>query len=151
MIATSGTTTIVGQVDVVLAGAEERVRVRADPEERDETEVEQAAPADDDVEPEREEHEDDGVERDAADVAALEAEREQADDPDEEREPGPPGDDGQALLERPEESAATLAALPVAGDPLVLTDRRPGVALGGARLRGAFDRRREGVVPVARS
>ena len=63
------------QVDVVLVGAQESVGVRADAEERDVAEVEQAAPADDDVQPEREQHEDDRVERDPADVAALEADR----------------------------------------------------------------------------
>ena len=137
------------QVDVVLVGAEERVRVRADAEEGDVAEVEQAAPADDDVEAEREQHEDDRVERDPPDVAALEPDREQADDPDEEREPRPPRHDLEALLDRAEHALAACPALAVPRDPLVATDGGARRSLGGARLGGALERLRE-VVPVGR-
>ena len=138
------------QMDVVLIRAEEGVRVGADAEEGDESQVEQPAPADDDVEPERQEHEHDRVERHATDVAALESEGEQADDSDEEGQPGPPGNDGEPLLEGAEQSSAACAALAVTRDPLVLADRRAG-RFGRARLGRTLDRRREGVVPVARS
>ena len=60
-----------GQVDAVVVGAQERIRVGADPVERDEAEVEQATPADDDVEPEREQHVDGDVECDPPDVAVV--------------------------------------------------------------------------------
>ena len=58
-------------VDPVVVGVEQRVRVRAEAVERDVAEVEQAAPADDDVQPERKQHVQHGVEADAADVAAA--------------------------------------------------------------------------------
>ena len=137
------------QVDVELVRAEERVRVRTHAEERDVAEVEQAAPPDDDVEPEREEHEDDGVERDPAHVAALEDAGQRADDGDEQREPGPPGDGGEPLLDRPEHPSAAAAALAVARDPLVATDLRARRALGGRRLGGALERPGQLVVVVA--
>ena len=138
-----------GQVDVVLIGAQESVGVRADAEEGDVAQVEQAAPADDDVQPEREQHEDDGVERDPADVAALEADRHEADDPDEEREPRPPRDDLEALLDRAEHSPAAGPSLAVPRHPFVATDGGARLSLGGARLGRAFERLRE-VVPVGR-
>ena len=137
------------QVDVVLVGAEERVGVRADAEEGDVAEVEQAAPADDDVQPEREQHEDDRVERDPADVAALEADRDQADDPDEERRATPTTARLEALLDRAEHSLAACPALAVPRDPFVATDGGARLTLGGARLGGTFERLRE-VVPVGR-
>ena len=58
------------QVDAVVRRVEQRVRVRADAVERDVAEVEEAAPADDDVEAEREQHVEDGLERDLPDVPA---------------------------------------------------------------------------------
>ena len=58
------------QMEVELVRVEERVRVGAEPVERDITEVEEPAPADDDVEAEREHHVQHRVEADAAHVAA---------------------------------------------------------------------------------
>jgi hypothetical protein len=137
-------------VDVVLIRAEQGVRVGADAVERDEAEVEQPAPPDDDVEPQCEQHEDDRVERDAPDVPALESDREQAEDPDEERQPRPPRDDGEARLERPQHAAAADTAFAVPGDPLVAPDRGARRTLGRTRLGSAPERCRERIVPVGR-
>ena len=60
-----------GRVDAELVRAEHRVRVRADAVEGHEAEVEQAAPADDDVETERQQHVEHRVERDAVHVGAV--------------------------------------------------------------------------------
>ena len=112
------------QVDAVVIRAEQRIGVGADPEERDVAEVEQAAPADDDVEPEREQHVDRDVERDAPHVAAVGDDRDEAEERDERRQPGPPGDDAEALLdlaERPPRRVrlspwrATHSSRPTAG------------------------------------
>ena len=137
------------QVDVELVGAEERVRVGADAEEGDVAQVEQAAPPDDDVEPEREEHEDDRVEGDPAHVAALEDPRQRRDHRREQRQPGPPGDNREPLLDRAEHAAPAGAALAVARDPLVPSDLRARRALGGRRLGGTLERPGQLVVVVA--
>ena len=79
------------QVDAVMVRVEQRVGVRAHPVEGDVAEIEQPAPADDDVEPEREQHVEDRVERHPAHIAAVEADGKQRDERDEEGEPGPPG------------------------------------------------------------
>ena len=139
------------QMDVVLVGAQQRVRVRADAEKCHVAEVEQAAPPDHDVEPQREQHEDDGVERDAADVAALDHTGQQRDDGNEEREPGPPRHHGEPLLDGSEPTAAARAALAVPGHPLVATHRRARRALRGRRFRRALEGLRQVtlVEPVA--
>ena len=59
------------QVDAIVIRTEERIGVGTDSEERDVTQIEQATPADDDVEPEREQHVHGDVERDPPDVAAI--------------------------------------------------------------------------------
>ena len=51
-------------MDAELVRGEQRVDVRAEAEERDVAEVEQARPADDDVQAEREQREDERVEAD---------------------------------------------------------------------------------------
>ena len=96
-----------------MVGAEQRIGVGADPEERDVAEVEQAAPADDDVEPEREQHEDDRVEGDAADVAAVEARTGRGTTrPTKSVSQAHHGTVAQPLLERPEHAAAAARRSP---------------------------------------
>ena len=146
MRTTSGIVDDRRQVDPVLLGAEQGVGVGADPVERHVAEVEQPAPADDDVEPEREQDEDDRVEGDAADVAAVAHARDEGDQGGEEREPGPPRHGREPLLERPEHAAAAGPALAVTGDPLVAADRRAGRALGRRRLHRPLERPRQLVV-----
>ena len=60
---TSGIDDETRQVDAIVIRAQQRIGVGADSEERDVAEIEQAAPADDDVESEREQHVDGDVER----------------------------------------------------------------------------------------
>ena len=126
-----------GQVDSELLGAEQRVGVRADAVERDVAEVEQAAPADDDVEAEREQHVEHGLERDALDVARAGEDGQQREGRAEEHEPAPPRHPQHALLDLAHPPGAPRAALAVARDPLVLADRGPGGLRGlGGRLGG---------------
>ena len=77
-------------------------------------EVEQAAPADDDVEPESEKHVDGDVERHAPDVAAVGGDRHKAEQGDECCEPRPPRDDAETRLEcsAPPASPRSVVAVP---------------------------------------
>ncbi len=86
-------------MDPELVRVEEGIEIRADPVEGDVTEIEQAAPADDDVEPEGEQHVENGLERDEADVAARLDGRQQREGGDEQGEPGPPRRAADALLD----------------------------------------------------
>jgi hypothetical protein len=122
-------------VDPVVVGVEQRVRVGADAVERDEAEVEQSAPADDDVQPEGEQHVEDGVEADAPHVAAARDHGQEAGGAEEEDEPGPPRNEPQARLDDPEPRRE--APLDVARDPLVVADRRRGDwNVGAGRIFG---------------
>jgi hypothetical protein len=111
------------RVDAELLRVQHRVGVRADAVERHESEVEQAAPADDDVEAEGEQHVEHGVERHAVDVRAVREDGHQRERRDEQSEPAPPGHAVQALVERADPTRALGAALAVPRDPLVLPDR----------------------------
>ena len=115
-----------------MVGAQERIRVGADPVERDEAQVEQATPADDDVEPEREQHVDGDVECDPPDVTVVGDDGNEARRGHEQRQPGPPRDSAQPVLDRAEGAAALGAIVAVPGDPLVAAD---------GRARRAFRRR----------
>ena len=66
-----------------MVGAQQRVAVGADAVERDKAEIEQTAPPDDDVQPEREQHVDGDVECDPPHVAAVGDDRNQREQGDE--------------------------------------------------------------------
>ena len=121
------------EMDPELVRVEEGVEVRADPVEGDVAEIEQAAPPDDDVEPEREQHVEDGLERDEADVAARLERRQQREGRDEQRQPGPPRRAADALLDDGEPAPRVEPALLVARDPLVVPDGRAVVGVCGSR------------------
>ena len=87
-------------MDAELLGGEQRVGVRTDPVERHVSEIEQTSPAKDDVEPERKQHVQNSVEGDAPDVAAVVNDRQRGEGGDEERQPGPPRDGTQPVLDR---------------------------------------------------
>ncbi len=137
------------QMDAVLLGAEERIGIRADAVERDVAEVEQAAPADDDVQPEREQHVERDVERHSAHVSAVVCDRKQSDEGDERGQPGPPGNSLKALLDHTEAAAASGEVSPVPRDPLVLSDRGAGRALRLGRLLRSLERPGQLVVVAA--
>jgi hypothetical protein len=114
-------------VDVELGRGEHRVPVGAEAVEGDVAEVEQAGPADGDVEPQREQHVEERVEADAEDVAVARKERKRRRREHEQGEPGRLGQLGDPTLERPERAAAVGPP----GDPrhpLVAADPRTGVA-----------------------
>ena len=121
---------------------EQRVGVGADAVERDVAEVEEAAPADDDVEAEGEQHVEHGVERDPADVAALRsrpgaarsAQRRRASS---QAHQGTPRSRASSAPSAPGRGDAPLGG---ARDPLVLPDRRSRLVSGLAQgaLRGRF-------------
>src|SRR5205807_1864130 len=100
----------------------EGVRVRADAEERDVAEVEQARPADDDVETEREEGVVERVEADALVVAVARRDSEDPGRGDEDAEADRRVDARDGPLERAEGPAASLEPLARARDPLVGAD-----------------------------
>ena len=134
------------QVDAVVIRAEQRIGVGADAEEGDVAEVEQAAPADDDVEAEREQHVDGDVERHPAHVAAVGHHRHEAEQRDERRQPRPPGDDAETLLERrrgarPRRDGCRRGARPTRRDPPPGSSA-PRTSTPRARLRAAGSARR---------
>ena len=107
-----------------MRGREQRVEVRAEAEEGDVPEVEQARVADDDVEPEPE---DDVQEREqpiAEEVAAVHPERERGGEADEEGEPGRGGHDRHEPAQHAGEAGALLESLVGLGDPVVDADPR---------------------------
>ena len=112
------------QVDVELVGGEEGVGVGADPEERDVAEVEQPAPADDDVQPEGEQGEDEDVEADQLVVLVRGQEREQAREDDDAEQLAPARDAADGAVPQPAGAAAAAGPLAARGDPLVDADAR---------------------------
>ena len=119
-------------MDAELVGAEQRVRVGADAVERDVAEVEQAAPADDDVEAEREQHVEDRLERDPLDVAAVGDGGQERERGEEQQRASPTTAPAAGALRSADPAGALRAALAVARDPLVLPDRGAGRAARGS-------------------
>jgi hypothetical protein len=123
-----------------LVGAQVRVRERPEAVEHHVAEIEEPTPADDHVEAEGQHHEEDGVEGDEPPVAVRHAHRHECEERDEQRQPRPPGDAAQTLLERPERPAPAGTPLAVTRDPFVAADLRARRALGGRRLARTFER-----------
>ena len=112
------------EVEVELRRREQRVEVGAEAVERDEAEVEQARPADDDVQSERQQREEDGVDRDADHVLRARDEGEERRDADRGHEQDPPRAAARRAHRAARAGRRAAGALLGAGDPLVGADLR---------------------------
>ena len=89
------------------------------------------------------------LKRDEPPISVRHAQRQEGEARHEQRQPGPPGNAAQALLERTERSGQADAPLVVTRHPFVASDLGARRALGGRRLLRAFERPGEALVVEA--